>query len=696
MTNMDHHFRRLRLEHLEDRVVPAVSPNFGDVTVPDAAALNSTTNLTNPVIGVAADGSYVVAWQYNDPVNHDSDIYARRFNADGTARGAAFAVANSVVDETQPAVAVAADGHFVVAYTRVVTSGSISRHSVFFQMFDASGSRTLGETEAPSHVDLTAPGFVAPNNFDDSSPDVSINSASGQFIIVWTQQTGAGNRDVYARAFQAGGNSLVLGDIPVATTTGDEFNPHVAARPTAANGFAGPFAAAISYTFNQGNGVQKVYFRRFDSSLAAIDTGPAGIPVSGFGTTAVEDQSALAMDTSGDVLLAWTATPNSGGASQVLYQEFNRVAAPLLTSPGFVAANSNLNESSPAVAINGDGRFLIAYVGSNPAGHVSPQTYFQEFNSPLSPVGVSRAVSSNSSPANESPHIASSANNQFVVVTEDMTGSSPEPVARGFAYLTSRVGVVRPTSGGGLVFSLDSNGNEKFDAHDSVFNFGLATDTVVIGDWNGDGTDKIGVVRATPGGGAVWSLDTNGDGVFDKGDSVFNFGLATDTLIIGDWNGDGRAKIGVVRAAPDGTAVFSLDTNGDGVFDKGDSVFHFGLATDKFVIGDWNGDGRAKIGVVRINSGQAVWSLDTNGNGVFDASDQVFTFGQSGDRFVVGDWNGAGKTEIGVVRTAMGQPTAQFILDTNGNGTMDTGDSSFTFGLANDLFIVGKWKPTPQ
>ena len=76
---------------------------------------------------------------------------------------------------------------------------------------------------------------------------------------------------------------------------------------------------------------------------------------------------------------------------------------------------------------------------------------------------------------------------------------------------------------------------------------------------------KIGVVRPSASGVAVFSLDNNGDGQFDAGDSVFSFGLNTDHFIVGDWNGNGSDKIGVVRPQANGTDIFALDTNGDGV-----------------------------------------------------------------------------------------------------------------------------------
>src|SRR5207253_2415633 len=81
---------------------------------------------------------------------------------------------------------------------------------------------------------------------------------------------------------------------------------------------------------------------------------------------------------------------------------------------------------------------------------------------------------------------------------------------------------------------------------------------------------------------------------FDAGvDSVFIFGLIRDGLVVGDWNGDGKTKVGVYRDgsagfnAP-GTGLFSLDTNGNLGFDPGvDAVFLFGLTTDQFNGGNW-------------------------------------------------------------------------------------------------------------
>jgi len=54
------------------------------------------------------------------------------------------------------------------------------------------------------------------------------------------------------------------------------------------------------------------------------------------------------------------------------------------------------------------------------------------------------------------------------------------------------------------------------------------------------------------------------------------------------------------------------------------------------VVGDWNGDGRTKVGVFRDGF---FWVLDTNGNQIFDSGDAAFAFGGiAGDKPVAGKW----------------------------------------------------------
>ena len=259
------------------------------------------------------------------------------------------------------------------------------------------------------------------------------------------------------------------------------------------------------------------------------------------------------------------------------------------------------------------------------------------------------------------------------------------PQARGLATISSspsKAGIFR----GGFFWILDQDGNQQFNSPpDRAFAFGgIPGDIPITGDWNGSGTSKVGVYRSSNG---LFILDYDGDGQFTAADKVYNLGVgiqAGDVPVVGDWNGDGRTKIGIFRQG----FFWILDTNGNGTFDPGtDSSFAFGgVAGDVPIVGDWNGSRTSKVGVFR---GGFLWILDTNGNHALDAGDQVFPFGGiAGDVPVVGDWNGDGRTKVGVFRMGF-----FWVLDTNGNQVFDAGtDQAFAFGgITLDKPVVGKW-----
>ena len=270
---------------------------------------------------------------------------------------------------------------------------------------------------------------------------------------------------------------------------------------------------------------------------------------------------------------------------------------------------------------------------------------------------------------------------------------------------SDELGAYRASNGS---WSLDSDSTPGFNgATDQVFfSFSPAHVIGVAGDWTGSGTSKIGDFSN-----GTWHLDLNDNGVLDPSET-FTFGQAGDQPVVGDWNGDGKTDIGVFRAAPDGiTGEFILDTNEDHQLDAGDTTFTFGLATDRIVVGNWAGNGKDEVGVFRdaiafnpADAGDAIFTLDTNNDHTFDAGDEVFVFGLITDGLIVGDWNGAGKSEVGVYRDASSVPvgnalyapgTALFSLDTNGDLQFDSGDQVFLYGLDSDQFVSGHWAKTP-
>ena len=155
---------------------------------------------------------------------------------------------------------------------------------------------------------------------------------------------------------------------------------------------------------------------------------------------------------------------------------------------------------------------------------------------------------------------------------------------------------------------------------------------------------KMNGRRALIGFTLIWILDSNGNGTFDAGtDQAFAFGGASgDVPVVGDWDGSGKDRIGLFRSG----FFWILDVNGDGVLNNineagGDQTFAFGgVAGDVPVVGDWNGDGRDKVGLFRDGF---FWVLDANGNRQFDGTepgqDLAYAFGgMLGDIPIVGKW----------------------------------------------------------
>ena len=179
---------------------------------------------------------------------------------------------------------------------------------------------------------------------------------------------------------------------------------------------------------------------------------------------------------------------------------------------------------------------------------------------------------------------------------------------------------------------------------------------------------KVGIVSP---GSAAFTLDVSGSGIYTSADPTYTYGLPTDTPIAGDWTGNGFTDIGVVRPTASGELEWILNTSGTGSYNSGDTVYYFGDNGDIPVVGDWNGAGKTEIGVVRPTaSGELEWVLNSTGTGSYNSGDTVYFFGVKGDTPVVGNWNGAGKSEIGVVRPGSnGRLTGRWIPTATASST---------------------------
>jgi hypothetical protein len=262
-------------------------------------------------------------------------------------------------------------------------------------------------------------------------------------------------------------------------------------------------------------------------------------------------------------------------------------------------------------------------------------------------------------------------------------------------HIPPSIGVFRPGTGQWLL-DLDGNGAYGGCGVDScVAAFGQQGDLPAPGAWGESETTLLGFFDSNT---AAWHLDLNGNEVVDAcniDSCIGAFGQPGDLPVVGDWNGKGVTRVGVFRPS---TATWYFDMNGDGDLDsctKANKIDactkSFGKSGDLPVVGNWKGREKTRIGVYRPSTGQ--WFLDWNGNRKKDncsVDECAASFGLPEDLPVAGDWNGNGKDKIGIFRPS----TGEWLLDFNGNETWDGCGVDLClgpFGQPGDLPVVGKW-----
>jgi uncharacterized delta-60 repeat protein len=193
------------------------------------------------------------------------------------------------------------------------------------------------------------------------------------------------------------------------------------------------------------------------------------------------------------------------------------------------------------------------------------------------------------------------------------------------------------------------------------FDFGLFTvDQVVPGDYDGDGITDIAIWRARSAAdmpNAYWTRHSSTGQV-----KAISFGLDGDAAMPEDYDGDGKDDMSIWRC-PDvgqvGQAMWiyrgSLN-NPNGNLTYIPWGMRYGLTQfdqkDKAYPGDFDGDGRADFRAVRrvdtsvgtLSTPAVIYTLTASGN----FSQQYF--GLAGDRHLPGDYDGDGKTDIAIVR----------------------------------------------
>jgi hypothetical protein len=262
--------------------------------------VNSTTtsDQSRPRVALAADGRFVVVWESDD--GDGQGIFGQRYDSTGAPAGPEFRV-NSFTsfDQRSPAVAVAGDGRFVVAWQSYDQDGSA--YGVFGQRY--------GSTGAAAGPEFRVNTFTTGRQYS-----ASVAAATdGRFVVAWRSgysQDGDGD-GVFGQRYDSAG-----------APAGPEFRVNsyttlAQGAPSVAAASDGSFVVAWE-SYRQDGSEYAASGQRYDS--AGEPVGPE-FRVNSY-TTFNQRSPAVALAADGKFVVAWASANQDGDAEGVFGQRF--------------------------------------------------------------------------------------------------------------------------------------------------------------------------------------------------------------------------------------------------------------------------------------------------------------------------------------------------------------------------------------
>jgi hypothetical protein len=306
---------------------------------------------------IASDGAgaFVVVWtSYLSTTDDYGSIQGQRYASDGTSLGGQFQVSSYVTGyQWDPAVAVDADGDFVVVWTSDL-SATDGFGSIQGQRYASDGTALGSQFQVNSYVT----GY-------QRDPAVAVDD-DGDFVVAWTSYGSSGTDSSYTsiqgQRYASDGTPRG-GEIQVNTFTTDyQWAPGVALDPD------GDFVVVWdSYGSSGGDASSySIQMQRFasDGSLLGSES-----QVNAY-TTSAQWLGAVSRDAVGDFVVVWESYGSSGTDTSDWSVQARRFASNGSALGGELQVNSYTTDYqlSAAVALDARGHFVVAWQSYGSAG----------------------------------------------------------------------------------------------------------------------------------------------------------------------------------------------------------------------------------------------------------------------------------------------------------------------------------------
>ncbi len=233
---------------------------------------------------------------------------------------------------------------------------------------------------------------------------------AGNFVVVWasTGQDSGSTTGVYGQRYSSTGAPIGIEFLVNVTVLQNQQTPAVAM-----NG-SGAFVVAWQSSHGTGN---DVYFRRYDS---------AGAPIGGeIQANTYVDQGqqapAVALDDAGNFVVVWeSANAQDGSGLGIFGQRYSPAGAPI-GAEFQVNTTTSSDQRVPAVAVDAAGNFVVVWQSFDQDSAGTSGIYGQRYTAAGATVGTEFLVNTNTAGDQSLPAIAMEDNGDFVVAFQSST-----------------------------------------------------------------------------------------------------------------------------------------------------------------------------------------------------------------------------------------------------------------------------------
>ncbi len=365
----------------------------------------------DPAVAMDANGNFVVTWC--DERNGKSDIYAQRYNSDGSKQGCNFKVNDDpwVYKQYTPAIAMDASGNFVITWS----DGRRPGYPIYAQRFDKIGNKQ-GVNFIVSKATTGGLHF---------NPSIAIDD-NGNFIIVWGCNYGNGSYyDIYAQRFDKDGNTLGEN-----FRVNDDTGKNQKCEPCVSVDGAGNFVIAWE---DDRNGNEDIYAQRYDKN-----GNKQGVNFRVNSDVGNSDQShpGVGMDRNGNCVICWS----DRNTAKIYAQRYE-------SNGNILGVNFQVNDKGwcyePAITVDGTGRFVIAWKDNyNYSSGLGYDIYAQCYDKDGNKQGGNFLVNDEgNASAQFDPSIAINGSGNFIITWLDTRNGYEDIYAQRYSNFGSKQGV---------------------------------------------------------------------------------------------------------------------------------------------------------------------------------------------------------------------------------------------------------------